>query len=118
MTVAPTHNSQPPRGWQSKAMRYKWLSWFWLFPSAGAACILALAETSWWHAPTWRRMVEALRLEQWIALAILLVQGVLVALAIYHRRVEPLQPRLDPETHPERAEPSGHERRKAEAPVR
>jgi len=100
-SVEPAHRRHP------KARLFGLLSLLWIFPSAGALTILGLAPAAWMNAGSWIEGLRAVRLEQWIALALLATQAVLVWLAWRYRRPEPVHAamRRKPITAPEAREP-------------
>ena len=81
--------SEPTRVHQPKAALCRMLSMLWFFPSAGAALILAVTEARWLHAGGWIEGIKVVRLEQWIALVVLMAHPAFVWLAWRFRRTEP-----------------------------
>ena len=78
-----------PRRVKSRTILCTVLSILWLFPSAGALWILA-RNSPWSGAVGFRETLASVTLEQWIALGLLLLQGLFVALAVrFHFREEP-----------------------------
>ena len=82
---------EPKRLHQPKAALCRMLAILWLFPSAGAALILAATEAQWRSADNWAAGAQTIRLEQWIALVVLLAHPVFAWLAWHWRRTEPLR---------------------------
>ena len=58
----------------SRAIRYRMLALLWCMVSP-PALFLILRERAWLHAGDFTRAVTAVRLEQWIALVLLLCHG-------------------------------------------
>jgi len=71
--------SRAPRG--QKAVLFAVLSVLWVFPSLGAIWILALNWRNWSQEPTVLSAIQATRLEQWLALALLAAHGLFIFLA-------------------------------------
>ena len=53
----------------------------WIFPSLGAVLILANGSNAWREAGDLPDAVRAITIEQWLAIALIVVHGVLVWLA-------------------------------------
>ena len=90
-------------GWQDghrrmgrpKAMLFLVLSVFWLFPSFGAFWLIEPDFLRWFDAEDLLSALGMIKLEQWIALALLLAHGVFGWLAWHYRRHEPFQEIVD-----------------------
>jgi hypothetical protein len=53
---------------------FRTLTILWIFPSLGAVWIL-FRETSWWHSDGVIAAALAVRVEQWVAVVLLLLHG-------------------------------------------
>ena len=71
-----------------KTDRFRMLTLLWIFPSGGAALILALNFPDWSRARGLLGHLGAVTLEQWIALAVLLAHPVFAWLAWHYHRTE------------------------------
>lgn len=89
----------PPMRWQPKAGLCRMLAVLWIFPSAGAVLILAVTEARWRHAEGLGAVLGAIKLEQWVALALLLAHPILAWQAWHLRRTEPWK-EIVPEPEP------------------
>jgi hypothetical protein len=70
-----------------RALLFAVLSVLWVFPSAGAAFII-LSSPEWLRAGGLLAGLQAVRMEQWIALGVLLAHPVFVWQAVQLRREE------------------------------
>jgi hypothetical protein len=66
-------------------------SLLWIFPSAGAALILAPGLPPKFQGRSLLEALGAISIEEWTALAILAVHAVFVLLALHYHRTEPLR---------------------------
>ena len=95
--------ASPPVRWhRPKTERFRALSILWWFPSAGALVILGSDLRAWRAAESWGTALAGTRLEQWVALGLLLLHPVLFALARHYHRVE--RPVALPPEEPEEPE--------------
>ena len=78
-----------------KAMLFLILSVLWLFPSFGAFWLIEPDFKRWLDAKDLLTALGMIKLEQWIAFALLLAHGVFGCLAWHYRRHEPLQEIVD-----------------------
>ncbi len=67
---------------------FRMLTLLWIFPSGGAALILALNFPDWSRARGLLGHLGAVSLEQWIALAVLVAHLVFAILACHYHRTE------------------------------
>ena len=58
----------------ARALRYRTLTLLWCFPSMGAVFVF-LNDAAWWRAEGMGAQLEAVRLEQWMALGLLALHG-------------------------------------------
>jgi hypothetical protein len=72
-----------------KALRYAVLALLWVFPSLGAVWILAINWKVWANAATVLEAVRTTRIEQWIALGLLVMHGLFLFGALRHRTRQP-----------------------------
>ena len=89
----------PARLHRPKTERFRALSILWCFPSLGALVILGLNGSVWFQADSMSAVVAGTRVEQWVALGLLLLHPVFLGLARHYRRTErPVElPPDDPE---------------------
>lgn len=79
------------RRYQPKATLCRTLALLWIFPSLGALLILALGLRNWPRVDGPVGAVQAMTLEQWIALAVLLAHPAFILLARRLAKTEPLR---------------------------
>jgi hypothetical protein len=71
-----------------KTELFRMLTLLWIFPSGGAALILGLNFPDWSHTRGLLEHLGAVALEQWIAVAVLMVHPVFAWLAWHYHRTE------------------------------
>ena len=82
--------------WKPWAVRFRLLSFFWLFPSGGAVLLFGWDVPRWFQAPALAEGLMEIRLEQWVGLLLIACHGLWIVLAIYFHRRERPQARLIP----------------------
>jgi hypothetical protein len=82
--------------YQPKATLCRTLALLWIFPSLGAVVILLLGFRKWQRVDGPLGAVQAMTLEQWIALAVLLAHPAFIFLARRLAKIEPFR-ELPPE---------------------
>lgn len=65
----------------ARGLLFATLSILWIFPSAGPIWIVGTSNKAWLHVPGPAQFIQAVRLEEWIALAILLAHAAFLFLA-------------------------------------
>ena len=85
-------------GWPEQIHRYRpkaqffgMLSLLWILPSVGAVVILSLGPRAWIQAGTLIEGLRGVRIEEWIAVALLVIHPAFVWLAWRYRRTEPFK---------------------------
>ena len=81
------------RRYRPKTTKYALLAVFWTFPSLGALWILGQGWPDWLAAPSIPEALKRIRVEDWIAAGLLLIHVLLVGMAVYSARKEPIQGR-------------------------
>ena len=87
-----------PRPIKRREHLFRTLCTFWIFPSFGAVWLIFADRSPWRHGLTGMERLQAVTLEQWVALLILLAHLVFLWLARHYDRTE--VPRL-PVPNPE-----------------
>lgn len=72
-----------------KALRYAVLALLWVFPSIGAVWILAINWKVWANAASVFEALRTTRIEQWMALGLLVMHGIFLFGALRRRRGQP-----------------------------
>ncbi len=76
-------------GWhRPKTQLFRALSVLWCFPTAGSCLILALNWAAWSGAQSFQGALAATRVEQWVALGLLLAHAAILFLARRFDRIE------------------------------
>jgi hypothetical protein len=84
-----------------KARLYCMAALLWIFPSGGAAFLIAPDVARWFQADGYLAALRSISFEQWIALAILATHLVFAGLAWHFRRTEPWQEEVFREPNPD-----------------
>jgi hypothetical protein len=82
----------PERTYRPKALLCSVLAVLWIFPSLGGLVIFLPALRGWREADSVAGALEGTRVEQWLALLLLLLHPVFIWLAWRFRRTEIPQP--------------------------
>lgn len=85
-------------GWVEVTQRYRpkanffsVLTTLWLFPTTGAAVIVALHAPRWFESESLAGAFRAIGFDQWIALGLIAAHPVFAWLAWRYRRIEPFR---------------------------